>query len=328
MLLMTRGEEFVKFACSSSVFRRTSKEKRVVFYDKDASSPMGELYWCKPGMRVKDPTRCIPLSQVTGLYEQAETSAFGTNLSPAERARCFSIVCGPSTNSQGEATRGRTLDLQASTVAVRDTWMHCIHQILINSGYDVHERDADGRLIDTAQTRHSVEQTRSVSSSSRKSSKTSSSLKEASDAPLPMEYFGYMQSPTQVYLHPSPSPSEHRDSLTSPLRSQSRSSVAASPPAAARFDSIPEKEVDAPFDDATKTDETVLTVNGASPLASEKLIASMSPASADKLSLSHDEREIPATLTVPTAALANNHQHALSPSEHPTLTPMCSPTVA
>jgi hypothetical protein len=153
MLLLTRGEEMVKYAASSvlgSVFGRVSADTRYVFYEKSEGS-MGHIYWCKPGMRTKDPNRCIPLAHVTELYEQAETGAFGSKLKPAERACCFSIVCGPRKLKDGTMSKGRTLDLQAKTVTIRDTWMHCIHQILIHSGYGVHEKTTDATAASSPQ---------------------------------------------------------------------------------------------------------------------------------------------------------------------------------
>lgn len=147
MLLLTKGETFCKYAASpvlGSIFG-ASVVKRYVFYEKERGS-LGCIYWCKPGLRIKDPARCIPLHSITGLYEQAETEAFGKHLTPEEKTRCFSIVCGEITekNAKGEkkvVRPGRTLDLQADSVEIRDTWMHCIHQILIHSGFDVHEKE-------------------------------------------------------------------------------------------------------------------------------------------------------------------------------------------
>jgi hypothetical protein len=318
MLLLTKGEEFIKYRAKPSllsVFGRSGAEKRYVFYEKEKGN-LGKLWWCKPGMRTKDDERCIPLSQVTGLYEQAETEAFSKKLTAAERACCFSIVCGPKKNEKGEMVKGRTLDLQAKTVAMRDTWMHCIHQLLVHSGFNVHEQDSAGHTTagvksPTSASREAINAAARLNKINAQNAQTAASPMNVSvsgfSSPIPINSPGPLQSPQAFPPQTSPSDHHHASGLASVVSSP----VAGGVPRDGVTDALPSSEPDA-----------LVIVDD--PLVHAKLIQSLSPTSNAELPLPHDQlREIPATLTVPAAA-ESAHQ-LLSPSEHPTQTPMCSP---
>ena len=69
--MMTHGALFLKYRFSSN----GKPQQRFVFYDK-SEGPMGSLYWCDVGKRKKDKDKCIPLHEVTGLFEENQTKAF------------------------------------------------------------------------------------------------------------------------------------------------------------------------------------------------------------------------------------------------------------
>lgn len=131
--LMSKGANFLKYRFSSS----GAPQKRFIFYES-GDGTMGSVYWCEPGKRKKDKTKCIPLHTVTGLFEENQTKAFKKNIkkpTQEQLERCFSIV-----------GKDRTLDLEAETKLLRDAFMFGIHKILTNSGEKkVEERDSLGR---------------------------------------------------------------------------------------------------------------------------------------------------------------------------------------
>lgn len=328
MLVLTQGATMVKYASKRSLLSSLAgvggqPVTRFVFFDKEQSGDMGAIYWCKEGRRVKDHTRCIRLKHVTGLYEQAETAAFagrtGSSLTAAARACCFSIV-----------TKDRTLDLQASSVAQRNTWMHAIHQILLHSGYNVHEMNSHTGVASASSPNPG--NAASPTSASATAMETAQRLDQISKLQI--------DSPGGNNVSAgAPTPSPAASTMLSPPAHASFAPLQSPQPAGCHFTpaNTPMQKHDHVHAHANMhvglsgraTPEPSLPAEE-DPLAKAKLHHSLSPGSAASLTLTHDpEREIPASLRFPPgedSSLPVAHA-ALSPSEHPTQTPACSPVV-
>jgi hypothetical protein len=127
--MMEKGCVFKKYPYSSN----SAPSKRFVFYDRTAGD-LGSLYWCQVGKRKKDKNKCIPITSISGLFEQNQTPAFKRNqrrLSKTSVDKLFSIV-----------SKKRTLDLECSTTDIRDAFMFGIHKILTSKGFGILEQSA------------------------------------------------------------------------------------------------------------------------------------------------------------------------------------------
>jgi len=363
MLVLTQGATFVKFATKTNAIASAlgmggHPVTRYVFYEKgEERGGMGALYWCKEGRRVRDPQRCIPLRTVTGLFEQAETAAFsgraGAALSPSQRARCFSVVA-----------KDRTLDLQASSLEQRDIWMHAIHQIMVHSGFGVHETSGSGATSPipggspgavAAASAANIKSPTSASVAAREEANKLNALAALQVTSPGSQSSNYASSPAAVGLGSdtitinssfnnndnscrnngvgqsamlSPPANALAPPQNSPLAAGSQATPANTPVRAVGEGVAPtgsgdDKDVAAaadPADADAKAKEAKLRQPLSPESASSTVGAPLRPSSS---------REVCATLHLP-AGKEGQHQlpvamNVLSPSEHPTQTPACSP---
>lgn len=92
---------------------------------------MGTIYWNDIGKKKKKSEKSIPVDSITGLFEQNQTDAFRKHrksLGADRTARCFSIVGSK-----------RTLDLEARSKDVSESFLAAIHRLLSGSGFGVRE---------------------------------------------------------------------------------------------------------------------------------------------------------------------------------------------
>ena len=189
--LLCRGAEMWKFAYSSSSAR---PQRRLVFYARHPLSaaqlqetaesvqpadgrgaddsaapnplfPLGLLYWCRPGKRVCDSARCVPLHSITALYERCQTAAFASVLTergervhrsirPAASAprRQSHVDSVPLELGFSLVTPQRTLDLVPDTSRVRDAFLAAIHGILMQHQRICYEDNSEARLEEAKRT--------------------------------------------------------------------------------------------------------------------------------------------------------------------------------
>lgn len=352
MLVLTQGATFVKFATKTNAIASAlgmggHPVTRYVFYEKgEERGGMGALYWCKEGRRVRDPQRCIPLRTVTGLFEQAETAAFsgraGAALSPSQRARCFSVVA-----------QDRTLDLQASSLEQRDIWMHAIHQIMVHSGFGVHETSGSGATSPipggspgaAAASAANIKSPTSASVAAREEANKLNALAALQVTSPGSQSSNYASSPAAglgsdtITINSSINSNSCRNVGQSAMLSPPANALAPpqnSPLAAgsqATPANTPVRAIGAPT--AGGDDKDLGAIDDADAKAKEaKLSQPLSPESASSAAGAplrpSSSREVCATLHLPAAGKEGQCQlpvavSVLSPSEHPTQTPACSP---
>jgi hypothetical protein len=368
MLVLTQGATFVKFATKTNAIASAlgmggHPVTRYVFYEKgEERGGMGALYWCKEGRRVRDPQRCIPLRTVTGLFEQAETAAFsgraGAALSPSQRARCFSVVA-----------HDRTLDLQASSLEQRDIWMHAIHQIMVHSGFGVHETSGSGATSPipggspgaaaaSASAANIIKSPTSASVAAREEANKLNALAALQVTSPGSQSSNYSSSPAAglgsdtITINSSLNNNDNscRNSTVSqsamlsppanalappqnsPLAAGSQATPANTPVRAVGEGGAPtasgnDTDVAAAADDPADADAKAKEAKLSQPLSPE---SASSAAGAPLRPSSSSSREVCATLHLPAAGKEGQCQlpvavNVLSPSEHPTQTPACSP---
>jgi len=315
MLLLTQGATFVKFNRRTGILGSMGissvSSRRYVFYEREDPRSMGVIYWCKPGRRVKNPAKCIQLRDITALYEQASTESFPRDLSIVERSRCFSIL-----------TKDRSLDLQAESVAQRDLWMHCIHQIMIHAGYGVRE-DGDNATDETG-TAIAHHHSRSPGSATVAALHAADELNR-----LSMVVTSPDGSPSSVCLSPPDSCDSSSSDIdvgnghlhTSHL-SPGRLQRVVYTPMAAGSQCTPANSPMGVLESRPMNGCT--NVNASNTFMLCHVEHSLSPHSNAVLPLPHDPlHEIEATVSVPDERLLP--RDLISPSDHPTRTPACSP---
>ena len=194
--LLCRGAEMWKFAYSSNKAR---PQRRLVFYAPHPLTaaqlqlaaadsvdlpngtsgavsaaapnplfPLGLLYWCRPGKRLCDSARCVPLHSVTALYERCQTAAFASILRERERLNHRSIR--PAAPGAATAARQplldslplelgfsvvspqRTLDLLPDSAQVRDVFLAAIHGILLQHARICYEDNREARMEEAKRT--------------------------------------------------------------------------------------------------------------------------------------------------------------------------------
>jgi len=325
MLVLTQGATFVKFATKTNAIASAlgvggQPVTRYVFYEKgEERGGMGAIYWCKEGRRIRDPSRCIPLRTVTGLFEQAETAAFagrvGAALSPSARVRCFSIVA-----------RDRTLDLQAASVEQRDIWLHAIHQIMVHSGFGVYEATGTGATSPIPGGADATSAAKSPTSASvvaqneakrlnalaamqTASPATSPNGSQASSSPQPAMQSAMLSPPANAAMGPLHSPLAAGSKHT-PANTPVGSGSAAVSPSASADAAVAAKEREVVLIQALSPTSTAAALGTDLSAIDPALLQRDVPAS---LRLPHGDGQLPVAVSV------------LSPSEHPTQTPACSP---
>ena len=239
----------------------------------------------------------------------------------------------------------RTLDLQAPTIAVRNTWMHAIHQILVHSGYNVHEVDGTGESPNPG----GLKSPTSASIVARDEARKLAALQVASPMGSPPASAGpsRLGSPTTIpsgqMLSPPPnaapmlnSPHQAGSKFTpanTPVQTSSSPTAQATLQHQVHMRSMPEPQMQ---EDPLVVSKLQALSNGAvtlSPMGSQPATAASSPLHAADATTgaAAADREIPAVLVVSDGlqlSTAGAQPAVFSPSEHPTQTPACSPAMA